>query len=124
MFTRVIESLGTVHILVNAGVAIEAAHRWTPDDVLSELDVDRLRGLDEREVSERAERYGTNAIRRTQPRSGARILVDQFSSAVVLLLLAAAGVSAALGKFLEEGDGGRPTSACWSRRISSATSPR
>jgi len=59
------------------------------------------RGLDAGEVTRRLALHGPNALPRAEPVSALRILLDQFASVVVLLLLAAAVVSFALGDVLE-----------------------
>src|SRR5690606_35605661 len=53
----------------------------------------RTTGLDESEAARRLERFGPNALRTARPVSAWRILIDQFRSIVVLLLLAAAAVA-------------------------------
>jgi Ca2+-transporting ATPase len=58
-------------------------------------------GLDATEARARLTEYGPNRLTPPEPVSAARILLNQFASLVVLLLLAAATVTLALGDFLE-----------------------
>ena len=70
-------------------------------EVLGLLGVSADQGLDEREVRLRLRRYGRNLLRTTKPRHLLAILIDQFRSAVILLLGAAAIVAMAFGDFVE-----------------------
>jgi len=63
------------------------------DDVLAELDVDPGHGLESAEVARRRARYGANRLRDGGGRKPLGILLDQFKSLMVLLLIAAALVS-------------------------------
>jgi Ca2+-transporting ATPase len=73
------------------------------EDVSKELDVDPKQGLSSAEVAERRKRYGRNHLREHKSKSKWRILLDQFKSLVVLLLLAAAVVATFVGDFIEAG---------------------
>jgi Ca2+-transporting ATPase len=77
-----------------------AWHTLTPEEALRELDSDPA-GLQDEDAEQRLERYGPNRLAPIEPVSTWRILVDQFASLVVLLLLAAAAVALALGDALE-----------------------
>ncbi|HBP17536.1 MAG TPA: hypothetical protein DEA08_07075, partial [Planctomycetes bacterium] len=70
-------------------------------DVLARLSVEPARGLSEGEVEARRERFGPNRLREAAQRSPGQILLDQFRSLVVLLLLGAALLSAAFGQVVE-----------------------
>ncbi len=76
---------------------------WAADvaDVARELDVDLASGLGPAEAERRLETHGPNELRRIEPRSAFSILVAQLKSAVVWLLLVAAGLSLAFQDVLE-----------------------
>ena len=67
------------------------------DDVLSGLrsTPDGLSGAD---AERRLRLHGANSLRRVEPPSAWRLIVDQFRSSVVVLLVIAAGVAALLGE--------------------------
>ncbi len=73
------------------------------DDVLRGLDVDPARGLSSGEAEARLRRYGPNVLRSWTRQSVWRILANQLKSVIVLLLVAAAIVSAAFGDWPEAG---------------------
>ena len=73
---------------------------WHTTDVLETLDalgVDQATGLSHDQVRERATRYGRNEITETGVKSPWRILWEQFTATMVLILVAAAVVSALVG---------------------------
>ncbi|HEY8504335.1 MAG TPA: cation-transporting P-type ATPase [Gemmataceae bacterium] len=72
-----------------------------PEEVARRLGVDPERGLDEAEARERLRRFGPNRLREVRRKSAWRILADQFESLIVLLLVAAAVLSLAFGKYPE-----------------------
>ena len=74
-------------------------HALGAEDVLARLNVDPATGLSEAEAAQRLKLYGPNLMRIKKPVSAWRILINQFESAVVLLLAAAAGLSAAFGEW-------------------------
>ncbi len=76
-------------------------HAMSVDAVLAKLDVEPATGLDELEAEIRIARYGPNRLRMRRSVPALQILVRQFSSAVVLLLVTAALVSAAFGEWVE-----------------------
>ena len=65
------------------------------------LAVDPACGLINSEVNERRRTFGANALQTIRPRSGWRILIDQFASLVIGLLAVAAAVAWATGDVLE-----------------------
>ncbi|NDJ34647.1 MAG: calcium-translocating P-type ATPase, SERCA-type [Chloroflexi bacterium] len=76
-------------------------HSIPPERVLEEQHVQQSKGLTQQEVIQRREKYGPNELRE-QPRPGfLHRLINQFKDAVVLLLIAAAIISAVLGEFIE-----------------------
>ncbi|MCU0494121.1 MAG: HAD-IC family P-type ATPase, partial [Chloroflexaceae bacterium] len=60
-------------------------------------------GLSEAEVSSRLSQYGPNELEEKGGKSPWKILWEQFTAVMVLILLAATGLSLFLGKFLEAG---------------------
>jgi P-type Ca2+ transporter type 2C len=90
----------------DCGAAVGEAGQPTPwhslpvEEVFEHLD-SGPDGLDPEEASRRLERFGPNRMKRAEPVSALSILVSQFKSLVVLLLLAAALVTLALGDVLE-----------------------
>jgi Ca2+-transporting ATPase len=78
----------------------DAHHALAADEVLRRLESDTT-GLADHAAAERLRRFGPNALESRPPASALKILVDQFRSVVVLLLVLAAIVSAALGEHLD-----------------------
>ncbi|MSR20766.1 MAG: hypothetical protein EXR91_07280 [Gemmatimonadetes bacterium] len=75
-------------------------HSLEVDEALRRL-VSTREGLDGPEAARRLASFGPNRLHPPTPTSALRILANQFASLVVLLLLAAAVVSALLGDVLE-----------------------
>jgi Ca2+-transporting ATPase len=75
-------------------------HARTAEQTLALLET-RSTGLDSDEAERRLARFGANRLERVEPVPAWRVLLDQFASLVVLLLLAAALVSLFLGDVLE-----------------------
>ncbi|KMO37061.1 haloacid dehalogenase [Methylobacterium variabile] len=90
-----------------------AAERLPPDEVLAALGVDAASGLPSAEVRARVGRWGPNALRSLPPVPAWRKLLAQFADPLVLLLVAAAVVSAGvwLREELHEGRSGLPFEA-------------
>jgi Ca2+-transporting ATPase len=65
-------------------------------DVLQRLNVDAARGLSQSEVRQRRRRHGPNRVLTKPPRSALRILLDQFTSLMMALLLAAVALAFAM----------------------------
>ncbi len=63
----------------------------------------RARGLSDAEAAERLRSHGPNELPRDAPRHWVRLAFDQFRSPLMVLLLAAAGVSFALGERTDAG---------------------
>ncbi|MEA1053614.1 cation-transporting P-type ATPase, partial [Lamprobacter modestohalophilus] len=76
-------------------------YRKPPAAALQQLETNAERGLSESAVLERRQRYGPNQLRQTRSRPAWRILVDQLTSIVVLLLLAASGAALLFGQVIE-----------------------
>jgi Ca2+-transporting ATPase len=71
------------------------------DEVLQALEVSPGPGLAAREVKRRRKRYGRNRLRDTETQSAWEILVEQFKSIIVLLLVVAAALSFVFAKWVE-----------------------
>ena len=89
--------------------AIAAPHARDIGEVCAALRIDPRRGLDVAEAARRLESFGRNALAAAPPRPAWRRLLAQLQSPLVLLLLAAAGVSA--GVWAVERDHGVPYEA-------------
>jgi Ca2+-transporting ATPase len=72
-------------------------HTLSPSAVASQLRVDAVAGLPATDVVERLARYGANDIRERPRRSSLRMLLDQFSDFMILVLLGAAVLSGLVG---------------------------
>ena len=78
-----------------------AARRWhvvATDDLVSELEVDPREGLTDDEAAKRLGHYGPNELEEGGLRSPARILWEQFTATLVVILIAAAVIAALLGE--------------------------
>jgi Ca2+-transporting ATPase len=76
-------------------------HALLVDDIARRLDVDPAAGLPGPEVAERAKRFGPNVLPEAEPPAAWRVLLGQFASLLVAILLGAALVSLVLGDVLE-----------------------
>jgi Ca2+-transporting ATPase len=79
----------------------QAWHALPPTEALALLGADAEHGLDPREARDRLARVGPNAVGAEPDLPWWRLVLAQFRSLVVLLLLAASGVAALLGERLE-----------------------
>jgi P-type Ca2+ transporter type 2C len=81
---------------------VERDHQpGTVDQVCARLDTSAARGLTTRQARERLQSCGPNELREKAGKNPLRLLVEQLASTMVLILLAAAALSAALGKSVE-----------------------
>lgn len=78
---------------MRADSPIDRPWMLSADAVTDALGVDRGSGLDSRAVQHSRQRHGANQLREIRPKSVLRILLDQFSSLMMLLLTAAAAVA-------------------------------
>jgi Ca2+-transporting ATPase len=78
-----------------------AWHVLPAHEVARRLETDAARGLALAEVARRLGQYGPNTLAETKGRSALAILVDQFRSLIVALLIAATAVALALGETIE-----------------------
>ncbi|MGH7310419.1 MAG: cation-translocating P-type ATPase, partial [Candidatus Rokuibacteriota bacterium] len=79
----------------------DAWHTLPADEVARRVHTEPGRGLSGPEVVRRLAQYGPNALTETKGRSPLAIVVDQFKSLIVVLLLAATAVALALGENIE-----------------------
>ncbi|MDX2137873.1 MAG: HAD-IC family P-type ATPase [Chloroflexota bacterium] len=77
------------------------AHLRTRDDVAQTLGSDAETGLSQSEAQKRLEQYGPNELTSAPPRSALAILIAQFRSLIVVLLLVAAALAFVLNERLE-----------------------
>ncbi len=86
----------------HTGAEVPSWHRMASDQVLDHLGVDRS-GLDDRQANDRLSEHGTNELVDTGSTSPWRLVWEQISAVMVLILIGAALLSLALGKYLEAG---------------------
>ena len=72
-------------------------HAHSDDQAIIGLDSDRTRGLTDSEVRERQKRFGLNELQEAPGRGFWRMVLDQFNQFLVLILIAAAVISALVG---------------------------
>ena len=82
---------------------LESRAPWASpiEQVLKDLGVSADTGLDDDEIRLRRSRYGPNRMQQAKPRNAGRILINQFASAIVLILVAAAALSFAFGEIVD-----------------------
>ncbi len=71
------------------------------DEILKNLDVSVKTGLDDAAIKDRRHQYGFNRLKQTKQRGAWTILVAQFKSLVVVLLVIAAAVSFLFGEWID-----------------------
>jgi P-type Ca2+ transporter type 2C len=81
--------------------SIPDAHAMTADDVLAALRTDARAGLSEAEAAGRLDSHGPNELRERPPTHPLSILIDQFRSPVIVVLLVAAIVTALISEPLD-----------------------
>ncbi len=81
----------------DAGPAPKPWHALSAEAVASELGVDPGSGLDAGEAALRLARHGPNTLPEGRRRSVARMIADQFSDFMILVLIVAAVVSGVIG---------------------------
>jgi Ca2+-transporting ATPase len=74
-------------------------YKLETDDVLQQLEVAAATGLDENEVTRRRAEHGSNELVEQGGKSKWRILWEQFTATMVLLLIVAAAIAGALGEY-------------------------
>ncbi len=76
-------------------------HATDAAEVVAELDTDTDRGLDGDEAASRLEHYGPNELGRDEPRSNLEIVLGQFKSPLIYILLIAAVVTIAIEEYTD-----------------------
>ena len=79
-------------------------HNWhaiDTEEVLAELNTYKKTGLSSEEVKSRLENFGPNQLTEAPPTTFWHMLWEQFNNFVVILLIAAAVISALLGDYIE-----------------------
>ena len=90
--------------MIAAQKEAEALQVWHTQDVagvMQLLETDQGRGLSTAEATQRLEKYGLNELEERGGKNPLRILWEQFTSTMVLILIVAAVISGFLGKPLE-----------------------
>ena len=80
---------------------IENPHGQGWEEIAESLGVDIEQGLSDKDVKSRLHQYGHNRLKEKKQRSALAILLDQFKSVVLLLLLVAGVVAFAFGEIPE-----------------------
>lgn len=83
------------------GAGTRAWHTLSAEEVAQALQADPASGLTDAEAARRRQQFGPNALAEAKGRSVLAILVDQFMSLIVVLLLGATVVAFALGENIE-----------------------
>ncbi len=78
-----------------------AWHTRQVDEVLNELTTDAINGLNDEQASQRLEVYGQNELIERSRKKPIVLLLEQFTSTLVLILIIAAVISGFLGKPIE-----------------------
>ncbi|MDL1871640.1 HAD family hydrolase [Deltaproteobacteria bacterium PRO3] len=73
-------------------------HAWSAEEALSQFQVDPERGLDEEGVRRALEKYGRNVLPGKAARGLGSVVLDQFRSPLIYLLLTAAALAFVLGE--------------------------
>ncbi len=82
----------------------DTAHDWharTAAEVCAELDVDPRRGLTSAEANERLERHGPNVLEREKPRTALQVLLAQFASPLISILVVAFVVTILIDEYTD-----------------------
>jgi magnesium-transporting ATPase (P-type) len=78
-------------------------HALPPDVVLARLEVDDAAGLAEEEATRRRDRHGPNELGEDEPPGNLEILLRQFASPLIYILLVAAVVTVAIAEYIDTG---------------------
>ena len=76
-------------------------HALAPDEVVASLDTDPHAGLSGEDAAARLQRYGPNELGRDEPRSELEILLSQFKSPLIYILLVAGVVTIAIEEYTD-----------------------
>lgn len=77
----------------NKNYPIEYAHSIAIENIASLLQANQQNGLSEDEVDKRIEAYGLNSYKAQKQKSIFLLLIEQFKSPIIALLVVAAGFS-------------------------------
>jgi magnesium-transporting ATPase (P-type) len=80
-----------------------AWHAIPHPEVLARLETDPTHGLSASEAASRLERHGPNELGRDEPRRNLEILLSQFTSPLIFILLVAFGVTIAIAEYTDAG---------------------
>src|SRR5262245_35346933 len=86
----------------SANLTMREPHRHTVEEVVTSLRTDAQSGLSSVDVEQRLARDGRNELASTPPRPEWLKFLDQFTNVLVLLLIAAAAISAAIWLYERE----------------------
>jgi len=86
---------------VNSSYPIEFPHSGDIEKIAQLLQADQQRGLTEREVLKRIEEYGLNSYKAQKQKNVFLVLIAQFKSPIVLLLVVAAALSFFFAHWIE-----------------------
>jgi len=78
-------------------------HAEDPGTVADRLEVDPARGLDDTAVAERFDRHGPNELGRDEERSNFDLLLSQFKSPLIYILLVAFVITIAIDEYTDAG---------------------
>ena len=78
-------------------------HALSSEEVLAQLHVDELRGLNADEIAQRRSLYGANVLTRKQEQSALKLFLLQFHQPLVYILLIACVVMATLEEWMDTG---------------------
>lgn len=82
--------------------AQHACHAMDTDDVMSLLETG-TDGLSATEAERRLERHGRNELQQEEPQPALKILLNQFTSPLIYILLAAAAATIVIGEYIDTG---------------------
>ncbi|MDO4766239.1 MAG: cation-translocating P-type ATPase [Eubacteriales bacterium] len=77
------------------------AYTKSESEILSSLSVSKEQGLSQEEVKDRLTKYGENKLQETDGKTIWQILLEQFKDVMIIILIIAAGISMALGEWIE-----------------------
>ena len=86
---------------IRPGLSGKMPHACGPQDVTFALDTGIENGLTTQQTQARQRKFGPNRLARRRPASVAKLLLHQFESPVVLLLVIAAAVAFGFGEWKE-----------------------
>ena len=75
--------------------------KYEYEKILNDLEVDKDKGLSQKEAEKRYQKYGPNSLKQSSQISPLQILIDQFKNILVILLLIASGFSFFIGDTVE-----------------------